>query len=103
MYVQAKGWQQGRKDKIYLDADTLLDKAGLYTCPPLQPHHKSFHATLQVRSEPINVRHAFHFQIRSSNMDSLGQSSKFLQLNGSPNLTALWQELRHRHVNHLES
>ncbi len=58
MYLQADGWQQGRKDKIDLDAGSLKDKAGLYTCPPTAPGQKAFHATLQVRQEPINVRFA---------------------------------------------
>lgn len=55
MYVQAVGWQQGRKDKIDLEAGHLKDKAGLYTCPPAVAGQKAFHATLRVHEEPINV------------------------------------------------
>jgi hypothetical protein len=57
MYLQACGWQVGKKDKIDLEGSKLKEKEGLYTCPPIAIGQKPFHCCLKVREELIKVTH----------------------------------------------
>ncbi len=60
-YLRAQGWDLSKKDKINLGRTELREKAGLYTCPPLQEGQEPFHCSLEVKEELIRVRmHAKH-------------------------------------------